>query len=663
MSERSPGHRPKKSRRKKPTDPSKTGRVMRQQFTTPRVAAMVDALPGRVVAAANGPKAVGAQERHPIYDEIDTIFKGRDVQSVYEAIRHSNVVPHIEERIAVLQLRKGRPVQQLPYDALLVGVMLTVLDGKGVVCSHIAKTLWCRLNPPSMRLLGLTPLPAAATAQEARRQRWMIEKRVRDALRRFLAPLDPSIHPKGSRMTWAELRRQDRFLSPEEVEQRMSDLSFVCNAILRIPYDMLPEKVKRKYRGSACMDATPLRIYARGRSVDSDLASTDPDAGFYARTGDHSEDSEPQINRSIFGYDINLVTLACDWLGERQYLPALPGAMALGRPGVDPSGEARRMMAALIQSGHQPRYLAGDGLYAQQEPDNFHTPAREAGWRLVLPVLDGHLGVQASMEGLLLVEGHWYCPSIPQYLIDATRDFRSKAIDLDEYRLRITERVTYRARFKGMNRPRKDDVDGEQSGTQRWGCPASGSRPGVMCSLKTGSEKQQFIGPAVLSIRKLKDRIVPDPATQVNGFWPKSCRQQSVTLDTSGHTDLSAKQAARYAQDLVFGTDEHTDTYNALRQSQEGLHGFAKDEAYEALGSPGKRRIRGLAAQSLCAAFLLAAAGIRKVRIFLRNAIEDANGDLYVVRKKRKGEHATSHLPPGSKGTRGDPAFDNPVVD
>ena len=122
--------------------------------------------------------------------------------------------------------------------------------------------------------------------------------------------------------------------------------------------------------------------------------------------------------------------------------------------------------------------------------------------------------------------------------------------------------------------------------------------------------------------------------------------------------DQTSLDAARYAQDLVFGNAEHTNTYNTLRQSQEGLHGFAKDDAYEALGPPGKRRAKGRAAQSVFATFLLAAAGIRKVRVFLRNALRDSNDDLYVPRRKRKDEHATSHLPPGTKGTRGDPDYD-----
>lgn len=148
-----------------------------------------------------------------------------------------------------------------------------------------------------------------------------------------------------------------------------------------------------------------------------------------------------------------------------------------------------------------------------------------------------------------------------------------------------------------------------------------------------------------------------------NGVWPKPCRQESVSIDLRAtDEDDPAVAAARYTQDM-FGTDEHTNTYNALRQSQEGLHGFAKNDAYEALGTPGKRRIKGRAAQSVFAAFLLAAAAIRKVRVFLRNALTDENGDLYVPRRERKGEHVTSHLPPGSFGTRGDPAYDDPDAD
>jgi hypothetical protein len=369
----------------------------------------------------------------------------------------------------------------------------------------------------------------------------------------------------------------------------------------------------------------------------------------YVRTGDHADHGDARIRKAFYGYDINLMVAACDWLGDNQYLPALPIAMHLDAPGVDPAGAARRVMADLADHVHQPNFLAGDGLYAAATAETFHLPARALGWKLVLPILDDHLGVQGSADGLVLVEGEWYCPSISQVLIDATSEYRAGTIDRTVYLQRIDARETYRARNKGIN----------ASGTQRWGCPASGSHPAAICALKPRSEENKFIGGPILGVR-LKDRITPDPGTQTNGVWPKPCRQESVTIDLRPDNP-NGVDLAKYLQDLPFGTDQHTDTYNALRQSQEGLHGFAKDEAKEALGSSGKRRTRGYAAQSLFAAVLLAAAGIRKVRTFLSRAVEDANGDLYVLRNKRKGDHAPTHLPPGTKGTRGDPDYDENV--
>ncbi|MFC6285526.1 hypothetical protein ACFP3Q_06300 [Nocardioides sp. GCM10027113] len=662
MSGTSPGHRPKQKNRggkkKPPVDPAKTGRALRQEFTTGTLTELAQRLRAARAESVpmNGPDAVGADQPHPLFEEFVTKFDDRDVQSVFDAIRHSDVAELIEQRVEAAKVKKGRETA-LTYRALIVGMLLTAIDGKGCLASEVAKTLYRRLNPPAMRLLDITPLPAPATATEARRQQWMVQKRVRQALHRLLSVLDPSIHPKGRAMPWVDLRTLDRHLTDEEIEERQAALSVFCNSVLQTPYDLLPTSVKRKYRGSAGMDATPLRIHARGRRVDDLNASTDPDAGYYVRTGDHAEGDDPKVKKAFYAYDINLIVAVCDHLGPNQYLPALPYVMHLDRPGIDPSGAARRMMAFLHDKGHQPRYLAGDGLYANADPDAFHTPARDIGWQLVLPILDDDLGIQTSLEGLLMVEGTWYCPSIPDKLINATKHFRAGDITLAEYQQRIAARETYRARFKGTNK----------SGSQRWSCAASGTHPSVICENKDKSKQNPFIGGPVLGVR-LKDRAIPDPATQTNGIWPKPCRQDSVTInptplgttdpDTATTEDQSRHAAARYTQDLIFGTAEHTNTYNALRQAQEGLHGFAKDDAYEALGTPGKRRIMGRAAQSVFAAFLLAAAGIRKVRVFLRNALRDSNDDLYVPRRRRKGEHATSHLPPGTKGTRGDPDYD-----
>lgn len=115
---------------------------------------------------------------------------------------------------------------------------------------------------------------------------------------------------------------------------------------------------------------------------------------------------------------------------------------------------------------------------------------------------------------------------------------------------------------------------------------------------------------------------------------------------------LSKHDGAKFRQPIPVG-DEHTDIFNGLRNSQEGMHGFAKDEAAEALGTPGRRRIRTKVGQQLIAAFLLAAANMRKIRSFFEHAYVDSNGHHYVERTIRKGDHARTGLPPGTNPAEG----------
>jgi hypothetical protein len=63
--------------------------------------------------------------------------------------------------------------------------------------------------------------------------------------------------------------------------------------------------------------------------------------------------------------------------------------------------------------------------------------------------------------------------------------------------------------------------------------------------------------------------------------------------------------------DLPYGSPAWHQTYATLRNTIEGLNGYAKDPARQALAQPGRRRVRGIAAQSLFTALLLIAANIR----------------------------------------------------
>lgn len=705
MSEASPGHRPKRNRkptrqtsrknraakRTKPgADPAKTGRALRQTLPTPSTdiddIAAAHARLASTRQVVNGDNATGNNDIDPVFESQATMFPDRKVAALYQAFRHSGLDAWLDNRIndakrqaandRALRRAKttpknhgaaggtGRPTE-FPIIAILVALVLTAEDGKGCLATEVARTLYERMYPTSQRLLGIPPLtPEAhhndttrftndsAPTELTRRERWRAERRVRLAMHRIFTSVDPSIHPKGHAMPWTKMRELDRPLTEADIEERMDALSHLCNSLLHTPLELLPVSVRSKMR-SAGIDGTPMKAWARGRGVDNEEAATDPDPGYYARGGDHSEDSP---TKAFFAFDINLMTVTCDSLTDRQYLPTLPLAMTLNRPGVDPSGAARRMFGFLRHKGWEPGYLAGDGLYANAEPDKFMQPARQAGWKLVLPILEDDLGLKGTVLGFLLIEGALYCPSIPSNLITATIDFRNGNIDLATYLERIHERQKYRARLHDS-----------REGRHRFVCPAGGKNPALRCAWKPESDTPERTYLTLGKTRRLRDQILPNPDTKTDGIAPEPCRtdagsRQTLNLrvwrDQNGNLKGNVT-AARLWQDLTFGTVEHTATYNALRQAQEGLHGFAKDDAHEALGTPGKRRIKGIAAQSLFAAVLLTAASLRKIRAFLKNARRDANGDYYVPRRKRKGEHATTNYPPGSPGVRGDPDYDN----
>ena len=116
---------------------------------------------------------------------------------------------------------------------------------------------------------------------------------------------------------------------------------------------------------------------------------------------------------------------------------------------------------------------------------------------------------------------------------------------------------------------------------------------------------------------------------------PKICRQTGITIPPGA--------GARYRQDLPYATPAWQARYATLRNTIEGLNGYAKDPAHEALAQPGRRRIRGIAACSLFTALLLIAANIRKIRAW--RALTASGKAAAAQRARRRRTSLRDHLP------------------
>jgi hypothetical protein len=199
-----------------------------------------------------------------------------------------------------------------------------------------------------------------------------------------------------------------------------------------------------------------------------------------------------------------------------------------------------------------------------------------------------------------MVEGTWYCPSMPEVLVNATIDLRAGSIDGATYQARIAARVDYALR-------RKSGPDAD--GYERFMCPAGGDRPKLRCALRTPSLE-------VLGRRTVLAPPIDPPAL---------CRQSAITI--------APDVGARYAQSLAFGSEQWARNYATLRNTIEGWNGFAKDPAHEALAQPARRRVRGIAAQGILITFLYVAANLRKIDTY-ENQL--ANREAVVARKRAR---------------------------
>jgi hypothetical protein len=521
-------------------------------------------------------------------------------------IDRSGKAPVIE---AALACPTGRP-RPLPVRAVLTALLCLAISDRPLFLTEATRLLFQQLSDASRALLCV---PGTATTHRAFLAAY---RRVRYCFHAILEAADPSPLPKNRRLTQDQLAAKARKLPPGEAEAARDRLEALVNALLEASISVLDEEERAAYDGSAGLDATPVPLFSRGPSKRAGLTASDPDGGWYVREGDHRqrEDDKGKLLRKIaWALEATIATTARP-PGAPPSHPNLAIGLALARPGQDPGGTGARVLASVAARGHKTSWLGYDRAYTAALPQRFHLPARALGYRPVMDYRADQLGIQASTQGALLVEGTWYCPALPEPLITATTDLRAKTIQPGAYADRIAARSPYQLKHK-------DGPDAD--GYQRLSCPALGDHPRLMCPLREAS----------LTPRDGRAKVLQPPQEP-----PKICRQTATTI--------APDTGARYRQDLPYGTPTWQARYATLRNTIEGLNGYAKDPAHEALAQPARRRVRGIAAQSVFTALLLMAANIRKIRTWRAQATENTSSEV-TRRARRRRASLRDYLPDG----------------
>jgi hypothetical protein len=508
---------------------------------------------------------------------------------------------------AALAHRTGRP-RPLPARAVLTALLCLALEDRPLFLSEATRLLFCQLSQASRRLLGVG---GTATTQRAF---LAVYRRVRYCFGAICKVMDPSPLPKNRRLAGQDLAARTKPMTPGQAEAARGRLEAFISALLEASISALTDAERAAFDGCTGLDATPVPLFSRGPSRRAGLCASDPDGGWYVREGDHrdrEDDKGKPLRKITWALEATIATMARP-PGAPPAHPNLAAALALTRPGEDPGGTGARVLASVAARGHKPGWLGYDRAYTQALPGRFHLPARALGYSPVMDYRDDQLGIQANTGGAILVEGTWYCPALPDPLITATARLRDHVITRELYDQQITARAPYQLK-------RKDGPDAD--GYQRLSCPALGHHPGLMCPLRQAS----------LSPRDGRAKV-PQPPQEP----PRLCRQTAITI--------APDTGARYRQDLPYASPAWHKYYATLRNTIEGLNGYAKDPAHQALAQPGRRRVRGIAAQSIFIALLLIAVNIRKIRAWRALTASDKTR---ITRRARRRTSLRDWLPDG----------------
>ena len=509
---------------------------------------------------------------------------------------------------AALAHATGRP-RPLPARAVLAALLCLALQDRPLFLSEATRLLYHQISDASRALLGVTGTAAGRLGFLA------ACRRVRYCFHAICSVIDPSALPKNRRLTEQDLNARTRPVTPAQGEAARGRLETFINALLESSISVLTGEESAAYDGGTGLDATPVPLFSRGPSRRTGLCASDPDGGWYVREGDHREREDntgKPLRKIAWALEATIATTARP-SGAPPATPNLAIGLAMTRPGEDPGGTGARVLASAAARGHKTGWLGFDRAYTQALPERFHLPARALGYQPVMDYRADQLGIQANSGGALLVEGTWYCPALPEPLITATTRLRDHAITRDLYDQQITARAPWQLK-------RKDGPDAD--GYQRLSCPALGDHPGLMCPLRAGSLTPRDGRPKVL-------QPPPEP--------PGLCRQTAITI--------APDTGARYRQDLPYGSPAWHKSYATLRNTIEGLNGYAKDPAHESLAQPARRRVRGIAAQSIFTALLLMAANIRKIRAW--RALTAAHNAPDTRRARRRRASLRDYLPDG----------------
>ncbi|MFG6304454.1 hypothetical protein ACGLFO_14005, partial [Corynebacterium hesseae] len=491
----------------------------------------------------------------------------------------------------------GRPATIQPRTVLALMALLTI-EAKPLHIQQAVNIITDRANNQVLRALGLPQRHETDYTTYKGRQAWY--EKVYRAWNKVKDVVDPN-----PTLTYRKRLNTDEFdylvslANPEETRKRYLRLTMFTNALIAASVRLLPEEYRDAWTGDVAVDGTPVLAAKTGNPRDrKPKRSSDPDAGWYIREGDHNGDKAKSSARKMYwAYEATIVTQT--FPARQDNLPQLIVGMAMDKPGHAPADRAMDALQHLIADETVPKgAFIGDRIYyPMSKPEKLQIPLRKAGYKVMGDLVKGQMGLQATYHGAQLIDGSWYFPGMPARWRDASTLFAAGEMDRDELYDIIDRRQAFALQVKKIH----------EDGSIDFYSPARGKRAKLKVD---GIGVDKSLEGATL--RKVFARDLT-----------KEDRNSAVFKQTQIRIPVDA--AAKHVQTgPSWGTQEWANTYRRGRNTIESRNALLKNGRM-GLGDKTRRLVRGFANATLVTALGIVGVNIHLIQKFLHRVVFDLN--------------------------------------
>jgi len=452
------------------------------------------------------------------------------------------------------------------------------------------------------------------------------------ATQRIIDPIDPKPARSGNRRKFPTLEEIELIKAAREKHgdsRKQVRLEWFINRLIDATVKEIPAEIFDLWQGDTAVDGTVVGVYGKNGApwsnkeakAASRRGALEFDGGWHLRTGKNDYTSDhTKARKSVFGFDASVVTMTANDPNSTPPHPLLVLGIALTVPSAEVAESALVVYRDIKARGYKTGRATGDRAYGPgTDVEKYQIPMRrELGYDLVMDYKDNQLGAkQGQYAGAIMVEGAFYCPNMPEDLIEATARYRRHEITGSEYRDLIRRRLLYKMRAK-----EKPDAKGRVPMM----CPARGPGATAYCPVANACG-------GVKPSAKPDDDLVPiygDAAVDENtgGILPICANKSSVSFPIEA--------GIKNFQTPHYGSPEWADLYHADRGTIEGKNAFLKDGSKESLGDPTRRRLRGYTGQYFLIGLMYAASNLRALESFRDEYLDHESDEALEAYFERK---------------------------